>query len=117
MPTDDDASPVLGGTVFHGIDHSLKRTLRNPGGLADGDVALRLLMTQDWPTRPTNRCAHYWAGLVAYEAADIDRTFRELDLALANGFSKEKHFIADEPALGALRASHTERFQAMLDRY
>ncbi|MEJ2089853.1 MAG: tetratricopeptide repeat protein, partial [Gammaproteobacteria bacterium] len=60
---------------------------------------------------------HYWAGLVAYETGDIDKTFHELDLALANGFSKEKHFIADEPALGPLRASQPERFQAMLDRY
>ncbi len=60
---------------------------------------------------------HYWAGLVAAEAGDIETTFRELDLALANGWAQQKHFIADEPALASLRESHAERFQAMLDRH
>jgi hypothetical protein len=60
---------------------------------------------------------HYWAGLVAAEAGDIDASFQEFDLALANGFAKQKHFIADEPALAVLRREHGERFQAMLDRH
>jgi hypothetical protein len=60
---------------------------------------------------------HYLSGLVAFEEGDIDRTFDELDLALASGFAREKHFLANEPALAPLRQSHPARYQAMLDRY
>ena len=60
---------------------------------------------------------HYWAGMIAFEEGDIERAFSELDQALASGFDKEKHFIADEPALAGLREQHPTRFQAMLDRY
>lgn len=60
---------------------------------------------------------HYWAGLVAVERGDIDTSFKEFDLALANGFARQKHFIADEPALAVLRENYAERFQAMLERY
>jgi len=60
---------------------------------------------------------HYLSGLVAFEEGDVDRTFAELERALASGFAKEKHFIANEPALASLRASHPQQYQAMLDRY
>lgn len=64
-----------------------------------------------------NPMSHYWAALVAYEVGDINRAFNELDLALLHGFSNQKRFITDEPALADLRAEHAERFDKMLDRY
>jgi tetratricopeptide (TPR) repeat protein len=60
---------------------------------------------------------HYWAALVSYEAGDVDRAFAELDLALRDGFSEQKRFISEEPALQSLRTRFPERYQAMLDRY
>jgi len=60
---------------------------------------------------------HYWAALVAYERDDVEAVFTELDLALANGFSAQKQFIEDEPALEALRKAHPARFAELLSRY
>ena len=64
-----------------------------------------------------NPMSHYWAALVAYEADDIDRAFDELDKALLNGFSQQKRFITDEPALAKLRTEYAERFDELLARY
>ncbi len=76
------------------------------------------LITQMFELNPgAEPMTHYLSGLVAFEEGDVEQTFRELDLALASGFDKEKHFIANEPALAPLRKSQPERYQAMLDRY
>jgi hypothetical protein len=61
--------------------------------------------------------AHYWAALVNFEAQDVDATFAHLDAALAKGFSQQKRFIVDEPALDGLRAAHGSRLADLLRRY
>ncbi len=60
---------------------------------------------------------HYWEALIAYEQEDIERTFVQIDLALAAGFDKEKQFFIDEPALAGLRESHGRRFDELMSRY
>ncbi len=60
---------------------------------------------------------HYWAALIAYEQGELERTFAELEQALRSGFDQQKKFIADEPALDALRAEAPERFDALIRRF
>ena len=85
--------------------------------LGDSDGA-QIALNKMFELNPANNpMSHYWAGLVAYEAGDIDRTFVELEQALLRGFSGQKRFITDEPALKALRTEHAARFAALIQRY
>jgi tetratricopeptide (TPR) repeat protein len=84
------------------------------GDFDAAEIALDNMFKLNPAANPTT---HYWAALVAYEAADIDRAFDELDKALLNGYSQQKIFITDEPALAKLRSKYAERFAKLLARY
>jgi tetratricopeptide (TPR) repeat protein len=61
--------------------------------------------------------AHHWSALVAQQAGDDEEVFRQLELALKYGWSAQKRFIADEPALDTFKAAYPQRFADLLARY